>query len=589
MIKKKRPLFLFAFANDSKQSLQLKEEERVLRKLLAAAHDQGQIEYLSLGAATIDDVYQTFNRFHNRIALFHYSGHAGVRFLELEDVRARSANLATLIGMQENLKLVVLNGCSTSPQVETLFSKGVKAIIATSSPVGDRKALQFSKVFYGAFAYGKNIEQAFDTAISSLQNETPDLETTRGIGLQSVKDSSWGRYAMKDEYLRWILPEPVKEPEGQNFFEEVELSARGVNSDLVHMTFEGMSEREASYKALWQVYQSSKSPQLFNTLQNMMLDSLPSSLSIQLRDLFTPEGKTKGRLRLIEINESYLTLIKLLAAISLANLWKVRLDEKKLEPKSDFLIREKYRNELKRYYALNPETAESFDYIWLIATISRIFQDNQIKPFIGESENLHLSLINFDESYKAYRALEQDLRSRIKTNNIDVSEVEELCFESERNLGVLLRRCGFLCTYQLVTVKQIEVYKPNRVKNPEYVHYKAVLKGRDYATIDDAPINREGFTSNNSVLVTKDINTASEQLNLSPFVIDENAFKIKEEKLPKIHFFKGWLDGKSLYYEHAEMLADNFRIKQNFDAKKYKKNLQDLQKQFLWFKQDLGL
>lgn len=587
----KEPLFLFAFANDKNQSLRLKEEERLIREILAPAHDQNQIEYFSLGSTSVDDIYQTFNRFHDRICIFQYSGHSNDTFLLLEDTSARAASLSVLIGMQKNLKLVVLNGCSNHNQVSILFTKGVKVVIATSVPIDDHKAVQFSKFFYQALVNGKTIREAFDTAVSRVQNEAPELQAFRGIYNRSkdIQESVWGLYGIKEEYLDWVLPDLERKNEAGNFSQEVEIVDRNINKKLVDLTFEGMSQYGEPFKAMWQLYQQNSSPALFNTLQNMMLDSLPSSLSIQLRDLFTPNGRSKGRLRLDEIHEGYLTLVKLLAAISLANLWKVVLDNDTLKPKKDLFIRPEYRKELRQYYHMTPKVSEQFDYLWFVTTISRIFQENRIDPFLEESKNLHHNLINYDESYQAYRFLEQNLRSRISAKNIDVTEVEELCHKSEHALGVLLKQCGFLSIYQLVTIKQIEIHKPNRVKQAEYVHYKAVLRGRDYATIDDAPVFRSTFTSNNSVLITKDISGQSDQLNLSPFVIDENAFKIKEEKLPKIYFFNGWLNEMNLYYQHAEMLEENFRVKEAFDIKKYKKSLLDLKKQFLWFRQDLEL
>jgi hypothetical protein len=100
------PIFLFAFANDSGSTLRLPEEERSARAELAAAHDQQRIEFHTLGHATLDDIYRAFNRFHNRIAVFHYGGHSDGQFLHLEDTRARAAALSTLMGMQRQLQLV---------------------------------------------------------------------------------------------------------------------------------------------------------------------------------------------------------------------------------------------------------------------------------------------------------------------------------------------------------------------------------------------------------------------------------------------------------------------------------------------------
>lgn len=76
------PIFLFAFANDHQRALKLEEEERAIRELLQGCHDSRKIEYHSLSAASLDDIYKAFNRFHNRIHLFHYGGHSDHAFLE---------------------------------------------------------------------------------------------------------------------------------------------------------------------------------------------------------------------------------------------------------------------------------------------------------------------------------------------------------------------------------------------------------------------------------------------------------------------------------------------------------------------------
>lgn len=586
---KKRPIYLFAFANDSRQSLQLKEEERNIRALFDPLHDQNKIEVHYLSSATVDEVYQAFNRFHNRIYLFHYSGHSGKSFLELEDKKARSAFLSVLMGQQEHLKLVLLNGCSNKEQVVELHQKGVKSIIATSAAIADKKAIEFSAYFYQAFVKGVNIDDSFAAAKAKLNNDYPTINLQKrdivfSLNLDEEEAFPWGLYAEENADLAYAIPEAIPSIKNPNFLLPVTLTYPDVNKELVELTFEGMSQYGDDYKVLWQLYQKNKGQQLFNTLQNMMLDSFPTSLGIQLRDLFTPEGRTQGRLRLKEINDTYLTLIKLIASISVANLWDKLLNKETFEIKKDFEIRAIYKQDLEKYFALSPD-AHQFDYVWILATISRIFADNQIKPFMIELSNLQQSFLEFDSVYDAYRFMEQELRPRLINKDIDVSEVEDLCYKGEHYLGILLKRCAFLCTYQLITVKNIGVNKSRRTKDPVFVHYKSILRGRDYVTVEDKPVNRSSFTSNNSVIVAKDIENADEPLNLSPFVIDENAFKIQEDKLPKIHYFNGWEDNKSIIYEHAEMMEEDFKVNAEYNNKRYK-DLEILLTQFDQFRLD---
>lgn len=593
------PIFLFAFANDQAQTLKLKEEEQIIRSLMDPLHDQKKVRVHYLSNTTIDEVYQTFNRFHNQIVLFHYSGHSGASFLELEDTLARTTFLSALMGAQKQLRLVFLNGCSNNEQVAALQEKGVTNIIATSENINDNKAVSFAKYFYQSLSNNTPLSEAFDLAKARLQNDHPDFSIqqrgAKRMPVIGIADDTfpWGLYSEDTKTLAWSIPEPRLPSKNDNYIEEVAINYPDVNKDLVELVSEGMSHYGEDYKAFWQMYQSNQSPQFFNSLQSMMLSNFPASLCIQLRDLFTSEGKTKGRSRLKYLNNSYLTLSKLLTAISLANLWDKVIDKASFEAKNSFFIQAIYKKDLQAYLELSPEKANQFDYVWLIATISRIFADNKIKPFITEFEQLFLSLYHFDEIYQAYRFLEQNLRKRLLANDIRSSEVEDLCHDSEHHLGILLKKCAFLCNYQLVTIKDIGVSK-SRNEEPSFIHSKYVLRGIDYAMMDDKPVSRDAFTSNNSVIVTKNFEKQHELLNLSPFVIDENAFKLQEYKLPKIHYFKGWTSDKSLYYEHIESLEsadplnDNFEVPEHFDFKKYKE-LDILMKQFGQFKMDIAI
>lgn len=590
----KKPIFLFSFANDRSKSLRLEEEERQLRNILQAAHDQEQIEFISLGNTSLDDIYRSYNRFHNRIALFHYSGHSDESLLYLADKGARAENLAKVIGIQKSLALVFLNGCSNRQQVEELFTNGVKVVIATSAPIEDNKALIFSKMFYQALVGGKNIKESFDTAAARIKEEDGNLEINYRAIIRrepiEAAELEWGLYTIEDKYLDWILPSPVKEEQvATNFTNEVELIATDlINKEIVRLGFEGLTKYKEEYRTKWKMYQASPNPILFNELQDYLLKSYPTSLSIQLRDLFNPLVRTNGRLRLVEINEAYLTLLKLLVSICLADLWRARLNPETLKPNEDFFLRPEYKKDLSDFFDLSALGTDNFDYGWLLATIRRIFDDNNITPFIEESSILLDCFVNYDENYQAYRFLEQELRSRLVAQNIDQSEVEDLCFESEKQLGILLRTCGFLSDFQLVTVKDIGVRLPNRVKEPQFVHKSAILRGDNYRIQEDMDVPRTSFTNNNSVLITKDIFGVHDSLNLSPFVIDENAYKLKKEKTPKVYFFKGWGDENTIHYELAQTLKEFFVIDKNIDVRKYTKGLANIRNQLLWFRDDLG-
>ncbi len=169
---KNRPIFLFAFANDDKDYLaQLKEEERLLRHALAGIHDQEIIEYQSLSHTDFDDIYDSFYRSHERVAILHYGGHSNSNGLQLEDRQGEAQDLAVLLGKEKGLKLVFLNGCSTEAQVELLWKAGVPAVIATTADINDTKAKKLAHHFYKAIASGRSIKDAFEIAASAIRDD----------------------------------------------------------------------------------------------------------------------------------------------------------------------------------------------------------------------------------------------------------------------------------------------------------------------------------------------------------------------------------------------------------------------------------
>ncbi len=212
------PLFLLAFANHRDAWLQaLSEEERRLRQILSSLHDQQRIELLSLGSTSVDDIYKAFNRYHNRIALFHFGGHSGMNFIHLVDQAHRATNLALLMGMQDHLHIVVLNGCANREQVITLLAAGIKVVIATSKEINDQWAAVFAIQFYEALASGKNIRASFYTAIGYLEEKIGfdrsqlregTVAVTRAGRQGELKEDEvlpWGLYSLDEKVLNWAI------------------------------------------------------------------------------------------------------------------------------------------------------------------------------------------------------------------------------------------------------------------------------------------------------------------------------------------------------------------------------------------------
>lgn len=212
-----RPVFLFAFANDSQGSLRLGEEQNAIWNELADLHQREVIDCQRMGFATLEQIYRELNRFSNKIVLFHYGGHSDGAGLNLQQIDQASAQLADKISQQAHLKLVFLNGCSNFGQVEALFKRGVPAVIATMAEVEDQRALALARQFYQALAAGHTIYEAFESARSYVINQHPDLEIThRAMALRASQKQpdafSWGLYSQNADVLNWRLPGGTRAP-----------------------------------------------------------------------------------------------------------------------------------------------------------------------------------------------------------------------------------------------------------------------------------------------------------------------------------------------------------------------------------------
>lgn len=226
----KPPVILLVYANDridpARHLRNLSEEIGQIRDALRPAEDAGLCEVVieaNAGAERILTVFQDA-RYRNRIAVFHYAGHADGFGLLTEGARgavgAHAAGLAAFLGEQRGLELVFLNGCSTAPQLQGLLDAGCPAVIATARAVDDQVAMDFASHFYRGLAGGANLESAFDTAAGATRTRHGD--SPRGLywGVAAEPGASkdqwpWalgiapGADALRDWTLREAADDPL--------------------------------------------------------------------------------------------------------------------------------------------------------------------------------------------------------------------------------------------------------------------------------------------------------------------------------------------------------------------------------------------
>lgn len=123
------PIFLLAYANErvelANHLRNLSYEINRIRDTLKPAEIRGYCQVLFEPNASADRIFSIFQdpNYRNRIAVFHYAGHANNYQLLLETASSalspiNSEGLAAFLGQQRALELVFLNGCSTMAQAQ---------------------------------------------------------------------------------------------------------------------------------------------------------------------------------------------------------------------------------------------------------------------------------------------------------------------------------------------------------------------------------------------------------------------------------------------------------------------------------------
>lgn len=226
------PVFLLAFANDRNDRAQylrnLPDELRQIREALDQAKSQGLCDYVYLPDATLKEILDTFtkNEYRNRIAVFHYGGHANSfqLMLETNDGRVATADaggLAAFLSQQRGLQLVFLNGCSTQQQVEALLDANISMVIATSQAIKDEVATEFASRFYRGLAGGITVHAAYKEAEGAARTQgNGNVRNLFWAGAQPSLDKIQGERWPWDLYFKegaeneghWNLPETIGNP-----------------------------------------------------------------------------------------------------------------------------------------------------------------------------------------------------------------------------------------------------------------------------------------------------------------------------------------------------------------------------------------
>ncbi|MEM1214558.1 MAG: hypothetical protein AAGJ82_02650 [Bacteroidota bacterium] len=264
--------------------------------------------------------------------------------------------------------------------------------------------------------------------------------------------------------------------------------------------------------------------------QRELLEAFPFMVSNQLRDLFTPDSCEHPNQRLSDLTACAHTVLRLVSGILLSDSWQQA-------EQGQLLLTESEKAAIQTFFTA---PAPCPDFQQLFTQIDAAFQRERLDFFLP-------ALRQFLTNAKAQSAT-QYFQAMHPLEPATFARADHL--EAEAQLTELLLASDFLVRNELTVVKQVATDWTRDFDQPSYVQHQARLRGQDYHTGGVAKISQATANYSRSVLLVRG-GEAGGLLNLSPFLVDQNSYKVKSYHLPKVYFLiKATSDG--LTFQHSD-------------------------------------
>lgn len=534
----------FAFANDEQRPLpNLQAEAREIDRLLRPLDQQGAFKLIIDAYATLPEVMRKLALYENELTLFHFSGHADRNLLQMADGASYAKGIGEQLGRCRQLQLVVLNGCKTEEQVRLLHELDIPAVIATPHEVADNKALQFSQALYESLSYFLPLETAFEHGANRVLAKDEKAIIQRAIRLRASTEyqpSSWQLAVKEDreDILRWTLPDDRGAAHDDAFTP---------NEQLIETLAEALAPYDDDLKNIVTQEEDGLEVELF-VKREAIVKCLPHPIGDGIRKLVAqPTHADRGQQdfydqadgnRLRQLALVFEIVLELLAFILLAQLWEemdppeegktarqpLRLSPEEVQPIRDFLQQPEL--DLERT-------------LQLIVHLRNLFGRHQLTYFVEELADLEVQFREDHPFYASALWLSRLHRSLLQ-NPPGEQQGRSLCRPAEEHLCEVLRPLGFVAQYTFASVKNIDLVKYRHRRHPVYNHKVVSLVVR-ITGLGEQGVPMQRFFDCKSVLLLKGDPSRPDslrgELNLTPFIVDENAFN-PDAKLAKLHFFR---------------------------------------------------
>lgn len=406
------------------------------------------------------------------------------------------------------------------------------------------------------------LQQAFDAGLAAanlnLRENTEAVTSDRGIGQKKKTKEEWLLEVLPggEEKLQWKLPSLVI-PDKQSDINPNQILIEGLSKVLTPLN---PNDKEAKQHQSSARSRSSerrrKKGNGNNEKRDLILKSLPLPISEQIEKLFAPKREVSQVFydsycfnRLKQLLFTYDIAIEIPVFILLAQLFNV-LTEGKLEGKLkpaevqviEGFIKTSTSDRLKKLY------------FPLIRLIISILEQNQIALFVPELAKFQKDIEEDKVFEKAFQGLEAKKERLSQLKTLDDAAMIQECIEAEEMLTLILSKLHFLAIYSMKSIRKIDVMR-NRVFQPAvFTHHVVSLRKKGLSsTPEEVSEDLDDYLASESVLLMRKQPLADQKsfLNLTPFVIDENAFLEGIVNI-KLHFFQYFKEKNNIYiFKHT--------------------------------------
>lgn len=540
---------IISFANSSNEPLtSITEEDDNIHRVLIE-NNRGNYSVHRESYATVNNINNALGTYDGNIAIFHYAGHASQTSLLFNDQEANGIGIAYQLKPSiaaGNLRLVILNGCSTAQQVNKLLELGVPAVIATNASVNDTSAKIFGVEFFRNTCQKRmTVRSAFSAALASAQTAAKDplglddaVNRDLHVPGDKPREPFWGLFYKNAEAVdRNPLP-IVNEQVAVVYEPNIQLTQTIFTSLVLDGNAPAIQLDERKKQEIIEDY----------VFQKTIMDVFPHPIAIQLKTLFAAEYgsetlKRPSIKRLEQIARVFQITTEFMGIIMISQLWELKITGRVTDVPEDI------EQLLENYFNLTIDERSVYHYSSLIKGIRKYIDTlPKVDYFVTELETLREE----DEQNKKFseaceyltyirNATYFSISNPDKPAMIQESEISELCLTAESMLSVFFEKLGFLHRYTLTSIQNIRINKYRHDVLTEFDHQVVKLMNSNASHEVNYYLLAKHLDNSGVILTKHNLSVfnverrqykgdALEFLNLSPLVVDINAFESRADR-----------------------------------------------------------